>query len=291
MLTDTAIECVADVGAILGEGPVWVAAEQALYWLDIKGRKLFRLDSAGERREWPTPFRVGCIAPRAGGGFIAGTDEGIALIDPEGARFALIADPEPDRPDNRFNDGKVDRQGRFWAGTMDDTERAASGALYRLDSADLWTLVDDGYRVTNGPAFSPDGRLMYENDSARQLTYVFDLDELGTPFNKRIFARYPEDSGYPDGMTVDAEGCLWIAFWDDWCVRRYSPDGELLRKIELPVQRPTSCAFGGPDLDRLYVTSATVGLGEGALARQPQAGGLFRINPGVRGLAEVPFAG
>jgi sugar lactone lactonase YvrE len=151
--------------------------------------------------------------------------------------------------------------------------------------------VDDGYRVTNGPAFSPDGRIMYHSDSARQVIYAFDLDEDGNAAKKREFARFGEGDGYPDGMTVDSEGCLWSAFWDGWCVRRFSPDGECIRKIDVPVQKPTSCAFGGPALDRLYVTSASIGLDEKALAMQPCAGGLFLLEPGAGGVAEVPFAG
>lgn len=291
MQIESTVECVADVRAVLGEGPVWATAEQALYWLDIEGRKIFRLDRQAERRQWPTPFRVGCIAPRASGGLIAGTDQGIAIIDLESSRFDIVANPEPDRPHNRFNDGKVDRQGRLWAGTMDDTETAASGALYRLDRADRPKRVDDGYKVTNGPCFSPDGRSMYENDSALRVTYAFELAADGTLSNKREFRRYAETDGYPDGMTVDAQGCLWIAFWDGWAVRRYSPDGELLGEIALPVQRPTSCVFAGEELDTVYVTSATIGLDDEALARQPRAGGLFRIDPGVRGLADIPFNG
>ena len=283
--------CIADVKMVLGEGPVWVEREQALYWLDIKGRKIFRLGEDGARSEWPTPFRVGCIAPRAGGGFIAGTDQGIALIQLGGPSFEIAFNPEEQLPDNRFNDGKVDRSGRFWAGTMDDRERQASGTLYRIGVDLGCSTVDTGYKVTNGPAFSPAGDLLYENDSALQVTYVFDLDADGIAANRRIFLTFDEGDGYPDGMTVDAEGCLWIAFWDGWCVRRFSPDAELLETIEVPVARPTSCALGGPDLDQLYVTSARVGLDEAALAMQPSAGGLFLLSPGVRGLADLPFAG
>ena len=284
--------CVADVGAILGEGPVWLASEQALYWVDIHGRKIHRRGfEDGALTSWETPFRVGSLAPRAAGGFIAGTDQGLAFVDPERARYEIFANPEPDRPTNRFNDGKLDREGRFWAGTMDDSEKAAQGALYRIGPDLGWTRVDDGYRVTNGPAFSPDGRILYHNDSGRQLTYAFDLGPDGEAANRRILASYGEGDGYPDGMTVDSEGCLWIAFWDGWCLRRLSPDGEIVETLKVPVQRPTSCAFGGPDLDRLFVTSARVGLDEAALESQPQAGGLFLLKPGATGLPDRPFGG
>jgi sugar lactone lactonase YvrE len=284
--------CVADVRAVLGEGPVWVAREQALYWADIKGWRIFRRAfETGEVTSWEPPFRICSLAPREGGGFVAGAENGFAFIDPEAGRFDLHANPEPERPTNRFNDGKLDRAGRFWAGTMDDEEIEASGALYRLDGDLSWRRLDDGYRVTNGPAFGPGGRLMYHNDSARQLTYVFDLDEEGNASNRRIFAQFGGGEGYPDGMTVDAEGCLWIAFWDGWCLRRFAPDGELLGVVEVPVQRPTSCVFGGPALDHLFITSASIGLSQEELAGQPAAGGLFMMKPGVSGVADVLFPG
>jgi sugar lactone lactonase YvrE len=288
---DSSVQCIADVHAVLGEGAVWVARETALYWLDIEGLKVFRLDSDGKVDEWPTPIRVGSLAPRRSGGFVGGTQDGIAAIDPEAGRFDILFDPEEDQPNNRFNDGKLDRQGRFWAGTMDDAEKAATGTLYRIDSDLSCRAVDSGYRVTNGPAFSPDGKLMYHNDSAKQLTYVFELEADGTAANRRVFLQFKEGEGHPDGMTVDSDGCLWMCFWDGWCVRRYSPKGDWLETIRMPVARPTSCTFGGRDLDRLYVTSASVGLDQEALKMQPNAGGLFMITPGVRGLQDVPFAG
>ena len=285
------VACIADVKAVLGEGPVWVERERALYWVDIRGRKIFRLDRKGQLDSWNTPMHVGSLVPRARGGFVAGTDKGFFFIDLDDARFELIAHPETDRPSNRFNDGKVDRAGRFWAGTMDDREREPAGTLYRLDPDLSWEAIDDGYRVTNGPAFSPDGRLMYHNDSALQVTYVFDLDEDGTASNRREFARFGKGDGYPDGMTVDAEGCLWIAFWDGWCLRRLSPNGERIAELLMPVQRPTSCAFGGEDLETLFITSARRDLQGTELDKQPLAGGLFAADVGVAGIAELPYAG
>ena len=285
------IQCIADVQAVLGEGPVWVAREAALYWLDIKGLKIFRLGDDGTRSEWPTPLRIGSLAPRRSGGFIAGTEGGIAIVDPVADRFEIVASPESDLPDNRFNDGKVDRRGRFWAGPMDDAEKAASGTLDCGDPDLTWSAIDSSYKVTNGPAFSPSGDTMYHNDSARQVTYAFDMESAGNAANRRTFLQFGAGDGYPDGMTVDSEGYLWIAFWGGWCLRRYSPDGEWVETIKMPVQRPTSCAFGGRDLDRLYVTSASIGLDDDALKMQPNAGGLFMFTPGVRGLADVPFDG
>ena len=291
MGADSAVVCVADVHAVLGEGPVWVGRDRALYWVDIKGRRIFRLADSGELSRWPTPFRVGSLAPHEKGGFIAGTDQGIAEVDLDTGRLQIIFHPEEHLPGNRFNDGKVDRSGRFWAGTMDDQERQAIGTLYRIDPDLSWTSIDEGYKVTNGPAFSPLGDIMYHNDSARQVTYAFDLDADGKATNRRTLIEFGDGDGFPDGMTVDSEGCLWIAFWDGWCVRRFSPAGELLETVEVPVARPTSCAFGGAELDELYITSASVGLDESQLRMQPNAGGLFMFTPGVQGLAEAPFAG
>jgi sugar lactone lactonase YvrE len=288
---ESPVQCVADVHAVLGEGPVWVARETALYWLDIQGRKIFRLDSQGQRAEWPTPRRIGSLAPRRSGGFIGGTENGIAAIDPQAGRFDILFNPEEDKPGNRFNDGKLDRQGRFWAGTMDDAEKATTGTLYRIDADLSCRAIDSGYKVTNGPAFSPDGKLMYHNDSARSVTYVYDLNADGTATNRRVFLQFKDGEGHPDGMTVDADGCLWVCLWDGWAVRRYSPQGEWLETIKMPVQRPTSCTFGGRDLDRLYISSASKDLDDEARKMQPNAGALFMITPGVRGLADVPFAG
>ena len=291
MASDLEARCVADVRAVLGEGPVWVEREQSIYWLDIKGRKIFRLSETGELTQWETPVRVGSIAPRRSGGFIAGTEEGFAEIDLDVRRFHLFHNPEEHLPGNRFNDGKTDRLGRFWAGTMDDSEAMALGSLYRLDADRSCRRFDEGYKVTNGPAFDPSGSRMYHNDSARQLIYAFELSADGEPGERRIFARFGEGDGYPDGMTVDSEGCLWVAFWDGWCLRRLSPGGDLIEKLDVPMQRPTSCTFGGPGLDRLYVTSATIGLDRDALEMQPCAGGLYLLEAGARGVPQVPFAG
>jgi len=287
----SAIRLAADVKAVLGEGPVWVARDQALYWLDIKGYRILRLCDEVVRA-WPTPVRVGSIAPRVSGGFIAGTDKGFCTVElGEEASFTAIGNPEADLPGNRFNDGKVDRHGHFWAGTMDDSEQASVGGLYRLGSDHRWTKVDGGYGVTNGPAFSRAGDIMYHSDSARRTIYRFALSPDGALGPREIFARFTGAEGYPDGMTVDSEDCLWVAFWDGWAVRRFSPSGEPLAAVDVPVQRPTSVAFGGPDLDRLYVTSARVGLDDAAIAVQPSAGGLFMLEPGVSGIAEQRFAG
>ena len=284
------MDCIADVKAVLGEGPVWVEREQALYWVDIPERLVFRWSHDKGARTIPVAHHICSLLPRAAGGFIGGGYDGFLKIAQD-LSVQVIADPEPDLPANRFNDGKVDRSGRFWAGTMDRHEREASGSLYRLDHDLSWTCIDSGYRVTNGPAFSLDGRTMYHSDSALQIIYAFDLAADGSAANRRVFARFDGAQGYPDGMTVDAENCLWVAFWDGWCVRRLSPAGDILQEVRVPVQRPTSCAFGGPDFIQLFITSARRGLSPDQLASQPLAGGLFMTMPGARGVAEPSFAG
>lgn len=284
------MECIADVKAVLGEGPVWVARKSALYWVDIPQKRVFRWSEAEGVRTVEGETHICSLAPRVQGGFVGGGYGGFLQIDAALAP-TLIGNPEPELASNRFNDGKVDRQGRFWAGTMDRTEREASGSLYRLDPGLNWTRIDSGYKVTNGPAFSLDGGAMYHTDSARQTVYAFDLAEDGSASNRRVHLQFGEGDGYPDGMTVDAEDCLWIAFWDGWCVRRFSPAGEQLAELRVPVQRPTSVAFGGSDYDRLFITTASRDLGADAMATQPCAGGLFMTVPGVRGVAEPLFAG
>jgi sugar lactone lactonase YvrE len=203
----------------------------------------------------------------------------------------MIGNPEPHLPGNRGNDGKLDRVGRFWAGTMDRAEAADSGSLYRLDIDLSWQCIDTGYRVTNGPAFSRDGRTLYHTDSARQTVYAFDLAPDGAARQRRVHLQFGAGAGYPDGMTVDAQDCLWIAFWDGWCLRRFAPDGQQIAELPVPVQRPTSCSFGGADLDQLFITSASRGLTPAQMAGQRQSGGLFMLRPGVRGLPDTAFGG
>lgn len=289
---NSAARVVWDAHASLGEGPVWVAAQQALYWVDIKAPAIHRFTpTSGERRTWSAPEYIGAIHPARGGGFVAAMRTGIYRLELESVGRALIAAPEADRPRNRFNDASVDREGRLWAGTMDDQEVEASGSLYRLDPSGACTQVDSGYLVTNGPAFSPDGRRMYCNDSARRVTWAFDVSPDGTIGRKRPFYRYEATDGYPDGMTVDAEGHLWVAMWGGWQLLRLTGSAELVARVPMPVEQPTSLAFGGADLATLYVTSARIGLSDSALGAQPLAGALFSLLPGVRGLQEVPWGG
>jgi sugar lactone lactonase YvrE len=288
------VRCLWEAAALLGEGPLWSPREAALYWVDIKAPALHRYrPSDGDTTSSTMPEPIGWVIERANGeGFVAGfKDRGFAFLTPGTMAPETIGQPEPDYPDNRFNDAKADAAGRIWAGTMDDNEREASGALYRLDPDLEWYRMDRGYTVTNGPAISPDQRRLYHTDTFEGTVYAFDLADNGKLSNKRAFVTIPEGDGYPDGMTCDAEGGLWVAHWGGWRVTRFTPGGEVDRVIEMPVAQVTSCTFGGPDLDRLYVTSASVGLDEEDREEQPLAGGLFEVVPGVKGLPAGQFGG
>ncbi len=266
-------ECVWDARAILGEGPVWDG--RAVWWTDIKAPALHRYEpQTGRKASWDAPEAVGSFVIEPDGRLLAAMKSGFArlTLEADGGAVAVepVCQPEAYLPGNRFNDGKRAPDGSFWAGTMDDGETQASGAWWRLDPSGEARQLDAGYRVTNGPAFDAVRGRVYLTDSAHQTVFVADLTGNGAGFsNKRIFAQFGEGDGYPDGMEVDAGGCLWIAFWDGWRIDRYDPEGRLLARIEMPVARPTSLAFAG---DAIYVTSASIGLADQALA-----GGLFRI--------------
>ncbi|MCH4564014.1 SMP-30/gluconolactonase/LRE family protein [Halomonas sp. EGI 63088] len=284
------LECVWRGRARLGEGPLWCpergAAGQLLF-VDILGARLLAFDPArGETRDWPLEEACCWLAPRDDGdGFIAALRSRLVhlRLEPSGPR--VVADwPTPTEPaTNRFNDAKVDLQGRLWFGSMDDAADAASGALYCLVGRELRRL-DGGYRVANGPAIAPDSRTLYHSDTPRRVIHAFDLAPDGALSNKREHIRFGETQGFPDGMTCDAEGGLWVAHWEGGRVSRFHPDGRLDETLPLPASRVTSCAFGGPHLETLYITTAAEGRDAEGLA-----GGLFRVVPGVRGMATTPF--
>ncbi len=284
--------CLWPIACELGEGPIWDADRQLLWFVDIERGNVNRFDPAsGAQFSWRAPCRIGSVALRAGGGMIAGTEHGFALIDPEAGTFELIGNPEPHLPGNRFNDGKVDAGGNFWAGTMDDAKRATSGALYRLDRDHRWTVADCGYRITNGPAFSPDGRTLYHNETVSKQGYAFDLAADGSLSNKRLFVDWSTFPGHPDGLTVDADGYVWQACWGAACVRRVSPAGVIVAEHALPASNVSSCTFGGANFERLFVTTARELLDADQLAAQPLAGGLFEIFPDVCGLPAGIYTG
>lgn len=276
----------------LGEVPVWDGAEQALYWVDIEGRLLQRFHPAtGAIRTWELPERIGSYALREAGGFVVAFESGFAFMD-EGGAVEWIAKPEADTPRNRFNDGKCDRKGRFWAGTMDDRLSEHTGALYRLDPDRTVTQVETGIGISNSLAWSPDNRIFYFADTMDREIRAYDYDHAsGAITNRRSFTDMKGRPGNPDGSTIDAAGYLWNAEWDGWAVVRYAPDGTVDRVIDLPVQKPTSCMFGGPDLSTLYVTTAIWDHTEADLRKQPWAGSVLAIDAGVPGLPEPRFAG
>lgn len=275
--------------AQLGEGPVWDARDACVYFVDIKGQLLhrYRLED-GAQQSWAMPEPICWLIPRAHQpGFIAGFKSGFAELTLDPLTITHILAPEPERSSNRLNDAKADRFGRIWAGSMDDAEAQISGALYRLDQNRACQRMDDGYAVANGPTFSQDGATLYHTDSGARTVYAFDLSDEGGISNKRVFIRFEApDWGAPDGMTMDAEGGLWIAHWGGARISRFDQRGRLDRAIALPASQITSCVFAGPNLDRMFVTSAAIGR-EG----EPLAGALFEVAPGVRGAPAFAFRG
>jgi sugar lactone lactonase YvrE len=281
----SSVECVWPVEAILGEGPVWSAAEKALWFVDIKAPAIHRYDPAsGQKHSWTAPARVGFLLPSSNG-WIAGLKTGLHSFNPETGNFSLLHVVEPHAPSNRLNDGFVDSEGFLWFGSMDDNEEDPSGALYQLGDEGC-IRRDPGYIVTNGPAESPDGRVLYHTDTLAGVIYAFDRGRTGTLSNKQVFARLPIGSGYPDGPVVDAEGCLWTGVFGGWGLQRYSPAGELLSTLRLPCSAVTKAAFGDNDLQTLYITTAHVALNAEERRQQPLAGGLFRVRVDVPGLPQ-----
>ena len=282
-----------DAKADLGEGPLWSSRDQAIYWTDIKVKKLNRYGLADRATQsWDMPDTIGwAIERRSKPGFVIGLAHAVveATLDP----FKLVrrGDIETELPGNRLNDAKVDPKGRVWFGSMDNAEKQHSGAFYRLDPDFSVHRVDHGYICANGPTFSPDGAIVYHTDSSMREIYRFDVQPDGSLGNKRVFARFSEEEGYPDGMTTDRDGWLWVAHWGGWRITRFRPDGTRDRVVPMPVSQVTSCTFGGDRLDRMFVTSARIGLTEAQLAKEPLAGGLFEFDPGITGLPAPKFAG
>ena len=293
-------ELILDARNATGESPVWSAAEQALYWVDIPAKRLHRWNAAdGQTQSWVAPEMLACIARSNSGGWIAGMQNGLYHLHAEAdgqLSSHLLSGVTHARSGMRFNDGRCDRQGRFWAGSMllDMGAAAPVGAMYRYSAGQaepLRALLND-FIVPNGLAFSPDGRTMYLSDShpTVQAIWAFDYDiDSGTPHNRRLFVDMNAHPGRPDGAAIDAEGCYWICGNDAGQIHRFTPDGRLDRSLNVPVKKPAMCAFGGPNLDTLYVTSIRP---DGVdLSDQPLAGGVFALTPGVCGLEEPNFHG
>jgi D-xylonolactonase len=273
----------------LGEGLLWSARENAVYWVDILWQALHRLSLDDEGvTSWPMPEKIGWVVERRDRpGFIAGLQSGFCELTLNPVVCGRRVNPEPHYPHNRMNDATVDHRGRIWAGTMDCDAHLETGSLYCLEPDFKVTRRDTGYIVTNGPAFTPTHDFVYHNDTPRGIVYRFAVTPEGELHDKREFLKFPPEWGFPDGMTVDAEGCLWIAHWGGSRVSRFDPDGDLERLIRLPASQITNCVFAGSDLDRLFVTSAAVGR-----ETQSSAGALFEVDAGgVKGLAPHYFAG
>lgn len=295
------VECVLDFGAYTGEGAIWSSAEQALYWVDIPAGLLCRFDpQTGENKVWDMQCPIGCFALKETGGAVVALTGGFYDFDFETESLNLIADTEADIPGNRFNDGTVDIRGRLIAGTMPiagpNQEAGPGGSLYCLNNDRTVTAVNDGYFVINGLTFSPDGKTAYVSDSAAWVqtiwAYDYDIDD-GVWSNKRTFFDCRQVPGRPDGGAMDADGCYWMAGVSGWQLVRITPEGKVDMEIEMPVEKPTRIAFGGANLETLFVT--TIGqdnITPGTADQQPQAGGVFALSvPGVKGIEFPTYVG
>ncbi len=282
------VEHVLPVHNQLGEGALWSVDEQALYWVDIERNSFSRfLPATGIYETVDVGVPIGVLALRASGGLIMATKKGFALWDNGTMRF--IVNPEFDKPHLRFNDGAVDSRGRFWAGSMGGP---GEGTLYRLDPDGSVHIMIPGVSTPNGIGWSLDDTIMYFTDSVPRVIYAFNYDAVsGNIVNRRNFIEVPEEIGTPDGLVVDSEGYIWSACWDGAKIVRYTPSGAIDRIIPVPALRPTSCVFGGPALNELYITSAVTGLSEEQLKQYPLSGDLFRLQAGVTGREKFKFGG
>ena len=287
--SDYRISNVFEARARLGEGPVWDDRAETLYWVDIYNHRVHQFYPAiGRNRIFNVGDVVSCIALTKSPKLIMALRHDIAFLDTASGQITRVMTVELDKPDNRFNDGKCDPQGRFWFGSMSQT--AGAGSLYRYDPDGSLHTMEKGITISNGLGWSPDKRTFYFTDSPLKTIYAYDYDgPTGSITNRRIFVNLTHESFYPDGLAVDAEGCLWSAQWDGWCVIRFAPDGREIQRLPVPVKRPTSCAFGGPDGKQLFITSASVGLGEQEIQESFYSGDLFCLETDVAGLPTNRF--
>lgn len=275
------------------EGILWNAADQRVWWTDIHGKTLWAYDPAtGSAERHSVPGSIGCFAPRRDGTFVAAFVDGFALYAPRTGRRDDIARFEPQLPQTRLNDGRTDRQGRFIAGGMDEKDLSPISSVWRLDPDLKLMRLFGSVRCANSTCFSSDGRTMYFADSPQREIVAFDYDpDTGDLGQKRSLARIEAGRGVPDGSCMDAEGFIWNAVWEGYRVERFAPDGRLDMTIDVPVEKPTCVAFGGADLDMLYITTSRLGSSADRLAREPESGGLYAVKPNVKGLVDAPFAG
>lgn len=290
-MTTAEPQSVWDLAAELGEGPVWVERDAALWFTDIKRQKIHRLVPAtGDKRSWDAPEQVGFALPASRGGFVVGLQSGLHHFDEATGEFKLIAQIDALIPTNRLNDAVTDQQGRLWFGTMDNGEAAATGSFYCFRNGETISTGISGISITNGPAISPDGRTLYHVDTLGGTIGCCEILSDGSLGPSKPFVRISPEEGHPDGPTVDAEGCVWVGLYAGWEARRYSPAGEWLSKVRFPVANVTKIAFGGADLRTIYATTAKQLLSAEELQRQPQAGNLFSFQAEVRGLPTTPVA-
>jgi len=288
------IEHLISVQDEVGETPIWIPDEQAIYWIDMEGNAVHRYDPAtGERADWALDAAVTALGRRASGGWILATKTGLMFWNQETNTTEFIADPTADREAIRFNDIAVDRQGRLLAGTANVQEYdAPDGVIYRLDPDLSLHQIDEGYAVSNGIGFSPDGRTLYVSDSFNNKIVVMDYDtETGTASNRRTFADVPSEEGLPDGLIVDTDGFIWNAHWAGSRITRYDPDGKIERRIPMPATNVTCLGFGGAEMNELYITTAWFFMTEEQRQAEPHAGDVFRIKTDITGLAEPEFLG
>src|SRR5882724_8483180 len=270
------IRCIYQARSALSESALWSPQDKALYWLDQMRPEIHRLDPAtGKDVRFPLalPAQLGGLVPHAGGGFVLAASDGISILSADMRTRRNFVNPIASLPQASFNDAKCDRQGRLWAGTTDRLETERIGRLYRIGSNGDVTSVAEGFVCSNGPSFSPDGRIMYHTCSHERVIHAYDVyADSGEASNRRVFATFDPAVGVPDGSTVDAEGCLWTTHWGGWRITRFFPDGRVDREIAMPVKSLTSCAFGGPDMTTLFVTTASVELVEGRWRFMDEAG-------------------
>jgi len=285
---DSPFTCVLDVRASLGECPVWSVSERALYWVDINGPALHRFDPAtGSDTAMPMPASIGCFALRERGGFVVALRDGVWLADRDGKLERRVAAAPYDPAHHRFNDGRCDRQGRFFPGTMNEKRDASTGALYRLEADGTLVTVIGDVMISNGLAWSPDGRTMYHADTPTHTIHAYDYDAAtGAPSRKRVFAEWTGETDRPDGGAVDSAGNYWTAFYRGGKVLKLSARGDVLAELAIPAKCPTMCAFGGADLRTLYVTTARQMREPAELARLPHSGGVFAMQVDTPGLPE-----
>jgi sugar lactone lactonase YvrE len=288
------VQCVYNQRAQLGESPVWCAEHNCLYWIDIEGQTFNRFDpSTDHNYSVDTAIRFGSFALRINGGFVVATEFGFQLYDLVENNLKPLTNPEDDKPNNRFNDGRCDRAGRFWAGTMvEKGVQTPEGSLYSLDNNYSCTKKHTGFSLANGLAWSPNNKIMYFADTRLKVVWTFDFDlDNGDIFNKRIFIQLTNGDGVPDGATIDVDGCYWLTQPRAGKICRYTPDGKLDTVIELPIEKPTMCAFGGQNLKTLYVTTNSHKLTKEEIESQPQAGSLFAVDLESQGIPEPRFRG